>query len=271
MITSLQNSRVKHVVRLRQRGYRDSEKCTVIEGVRECRQALRSGFQPVEAFICPDVIDAAETADIAAQLEGLARSGHTRILNVSAAVFAKMAYRGDTGGLLLVVPYWPCHLSDLPQTAVPFFVVVENVEKPGNFGALLRTADAAGVDGVIACYHGGAAATDLFNPNVIRASLGAVFTIPVAVAPTVEALAWLHSQAISIVAATPDAATRYTAVDMTGATAVVIGSEAYGLTELWLDAAAWRVRIPMFGSVDSLNLSVSTALLLYEVVRQRHL
>jgi TrmH family RNA methyltransferase len=142
--------------------------------------------------------------------------------------------------------------------------VVEAAEKPGNVGAILRTADAAGVQGVIVC--GGA---DLHNPNVVRASLGTIFTVPVAEATTAETLAWLHSHGVQIVATTPAATLRYTAADLTAPTAIVVGSEAEGLSAAWLDAADVCVYIPMHGEADSLNLSASTAILLYEVVRQR--
>lgn len=268
-ISSLQNARVKQVVKLRTRRHRDAERLTAVEGVREIRQALDRGMVPIEAFYCPQIADPAETADSLRRLEQLAAGGDTTLLEVTPDVYAKIAYRGDSGGLLLIVAYWPCRLDDLPQPTAPFFAVVENVEKPGNFGALLRTADAAGVDGVIACTRAGSAGTDIFNPNVIRASLGAVFTVPVAVATTDETISWLNRRGVQIVAATPIATTRYTAVDMRGGTAVVVGSEADGLTSPWLKAAHRQVVIPMQGSVDSLNLSVSIALLLYEVVRQR--
>ena len=142
--------------------------------------------------------------------------------------------------------------------------MIDRPEKPGNLGAILRTADAAGVDGVIVC--GG---VDLHNPNVVRASLGALFTVPVAEAGAAEAIAWFTAHGIRIIATTPDAVTRYTAVDLTGPVAVVMGSEAEGLSAPWLAAADERVMIPMAGAVDSLNLATSTALLLYEVVRQR--
>jgi TrmH family RNA methyltransferase len=162
----------------------------------------------------------------------------------------------------LVIPYLDVSLAHLPQRPPQFFTVVEAAEKPGNVGAILRTADAAGVHGVILC--GGA---DLHNPNVVRASLGALFTVPVAEASSAETLAWLRSQGVQIVAATPDATLRYTDIDYTRPTAMVMGSEAFGLSRTWLDAAAALVYIPMHG--DSLNLSASTAILLYEVLRQR--
>jgi TrmH family RNA methyltransferase len=187
-------------------------------------------------------------------------------VEVSPDVFARIAVRGESGGILLVIPYTSLALTSLPLSKTPFLVVVEGAEKPGNVGAILRTADAAGVDGLILCSGG----TDLENPNVIRASLGTRFTVPVAEAPTADVIAWLRQHQISTVAATPDAPVRYTDVDLTTPVAIITGSEAQGLSDQWLKAADLRVSIPMFGAADSLNLATSTALMLYEVVRQRH-
>ena len=175
--------------------------------------------------------------------------------------------REDSGGILLVLPYLNTELGRLVLPASPLLVVVENVEKPGNLGAILRTADAAGVDGVIAC--GGTGSTDVHNPNVVRASLGTLFTVPVAEATTPATILWLRTRGIRIVAATPEGATLYIESDLRGPLAIVLGSEAQGLTQAWLDAADTRVVIPMAGQSDSLNLSASTAILLYEAVRQR--
>ena len=148
--------------------------------------------------------------------------------------------------------------------------MVENAEKPGNLGAILRTADAAGVDGLIACHSPGqAAGTDVHNPNTVRASLGTIFSVPLAEATSEQAIAWLHSRGIRIAAATPEGATLYTDSDLCGPLAIVLGSEAHGLTRPWLDAADVRIFIPMHGQADSLNLAASAAILLYEAVRQR--
>jgi TrmH family RNA methyltransferase len=298
-ITSLQNPHIKDVVRLANRRHRDEARQTVVEGVREVAQALRSGVVPVEAYLCPELLEVSQTAaevattGEAADLTRIVRQwtagAQTSVYEVTPAVFAKMAYRSESGGILLVVPYRQTSLDKLPRTPNPFLVVVVEAEKPGNLGAILRTADAAGVDGLILpqgrietgdleigrwsdweisqSEHG----TDIHNPNVIRASLGAYFTVPVAVAPAEEVIAWLGTQGIAIVATTPAVETLYTAVDMTGPVAIVMGSEAHGLSQAWLEAADALVRIPMFGKVDSLNLSAATALLLYEVVRQRTL
>lgn len=263
-ITSPANPRIKNVVRLAtNRRHRDETRQTVVEGSREVRRCLGAGVVPSEVYLCPELVTPTD-ADIADRLSQLAIR-NSQLFTVSPDVFAKIAVRGDSGGILLVIPYTQTELSTLSLPANPFLVVVEGAEKPGNVGAILRTADAAGVDGLILCAGG----TDLHNPNVIRASLGTRFTVPVAEAPTTEVIIWLKERGIRAVAATPGAATRYTSADLTGSVAVVTGSEADGLSAAWLAAADATVTIPMRGVADSLNLATSTALLLYEVVRQR--
>jgi TrmH family RNA methyltransferase len=237
--------------------------------VREVRLALGRGVVPVEAYICPELIDGAEAEAAARHLVTIGGTGMSEVFYVSPEVFARMAYRGQSGGLLMVIAYRKLTLDDLQFRAAPFLVVVEEAEKPGNLGAVLRTADAAGVDAVIAPTPPDGKGTDLHNPNVLRASLGAYFTVPTVAAGNAESIAWLRGRGIAIVAATPTAEALYTETDLTGPVAVAIGSEAWGLSETWLAAADRRVRIPMAGLVDSLNLSASAALLMYEVVRQR--
>ncbi|HFE66584.1 MAG TPA: RNA methyltransferase, partial [Chloroflexi bacterium] len=188
---------------------------------------------------------------------------------VTPTVFAKMAYRGQSGGLLMVIPYLTRPLNDIPLSPTPFLVVIEGGEKPGNLGAILRTADAAGVDGVIISEDETRRGTDVHNPNAIRASLGALFSVPVAAAAADEVIAWLRRQFIHVAITTPDATEVYTSVNLSGPIALVMGSEAHGLSAAWFDAADVQLTIPMFGLVDSLNLSVATAVILYEVIRQR--
>ncbi len=265
-ITSLQNGRIKHVVKLNQRRYRDAQQLTMVEGVREVSRALAGGIVPQEAFFCPELLPAeAETA--VSRLHALAQENRTQLFEVTTAVFAKMAYRSDSGGLLVTIPYLPAALDRLPIPPAPLLAIIEGAEKPGNVGAVLRTADGAGIHGVILSSDG--PSTDLHNPNVIRASLGTLFSVPVAVADNATILHWLHQHHIQIVAAAPAAAEPYTAVDFTQPTAIVAGSEAQGLSPFWLSNAQRHIRIPMHGIADSLNLSISVALLLYEAVRQR--
>lgn len=262
-ITSPHNTRIKAVTRLGKRGERAERQQTAVEGVREISRALAAGIVPVEAYVCPELVGPA-LREVVAQLEELDAARRTHLFTVTPAVFARLAVREESGGVLLVIPFLDVTLAHLPQRPPQFFTVIEGAEKPGNVGAILRTADAAGVHGVVVC--GG---VDLHNPNVVRASLGTIFTVPVAESTSAEALNWLRRQGVQIVAATPDATLRYTDANLTVPTAIVMGSEAHGLSRAWLDAADVRVRVPMHGEADSLNLSASTAILLYEVVRQR--
>ncbi len=268
-LSSTQNSRIKELAKLSKRRTRDRQRLTLVEGTRECARALAQGITPVEAYVCPPLVDGDAATTVIAPLDGLVRAGRTRRFDLTPALYAKVAYRGDSGGVLLVIPYVETSLDALPPAANPFYAVVEGVEKPGNLGAILRTADAAGVDGVIICHTPDRPATDLHNPNVVRASLGALFSVPVAEAATDDVLLWLKTRGIALIAATPEATVRYTDVPMTGPVAVALGSEAAGLSDSLLAAAGQRVVIPMVGIIDSLNLATSTALLLYEVVRQR--
>ena len=268
-ISSPQNNRIKEILKLSKRRQRDERRVTVVEGIREVARALRTGVVPHEVFLCPELIAGIEAEQVAGQLYQLEVNQVVQLFEVTGEVFARMAYRGDSGGILITVPYVTRALNELPLTERPFFAVVEGVEKPGNLGAILRTADGAGVDGVIVCHAPGQATTDVHNPNVVRASLGTLFSIPVVEATTADALRWLHENRIAPVAATPDAADSYTTVDLRGGVAIVTGSEADGISDAWRDAAEMQVSIPMRGIADSLNLSTSTALMLYEVVRQR--
>lgn len=274
LITSLQNQRIKNVVKLRQRRQRDVQRLTVVEGARETLRALQQGIVPQEAFICPELVAEEEAKTAVSLLHQLLQSfGSAQdkppIHEVTPDVFAKMAYREDSGGLLLIIPYWERTLDELLLPSRPsFLVVIEGAEKPGNLGAILRTADAAGADGVILT-DGAADSTDLHNPNVVRASLGTIFSVPVVSDSNAHVIHWLRQHGIQIITTTPAAATRYTAVDLTAPVAIVMGSEAHGLSNEWLNAADQQVMIPMHGIADSLNLSVAAALLLYEVVRQR--
>jgi len=264
LISSLQNPRVKEVVHLSKRSRRDAQRETVVEGVRESALALDAGITPRVSFVCPELIADEHARRIVARLERLDNAHRSQMFEVTTEVFAKLAVRADSGGILLVIPYVECSLDELRFRGAPFVIVVEEAEKPGNLGAILRTADAAGADAVIAC--GGA---DIHNPNVVRASLGALFTVPIVQTTSQDALSWLHSHGIHIIAASPAAELSYFGMGMTGATALAFGSEAEGLSSLWLQSADHLVRIPMHGRVDSLNLSASAAILAYEVVRQR--
>ncbi|MFZ1770288.1 MAG: RNA methyltransferase [Caldilinea sp.] len=267
MTTHLTNPHSFHfreALKLEKRSERAQRQLTLVEGVREVSRALAAGIVPVKAFICPALVDLAALNEVVAQLVHLDAERRCHLFTVTPELFAKLAVREESGGIVLVIPYLDASLEHLPQRSPSFFAVIDRPEKPGNLGAILRTADAAGVDGVIVC--GGA---DLHNPNVVRASLGTLFTAPVAEANEEAALAWLRHSGVRLVGAMPDATLRYTAADLTGPVAIVMGSEAEGLSPLWAESVDERVTIPMFGQADSLNLATATALLLYEVVRQR--
>ena len=264
-IASVHNARIKELLKLDKRAERTQRRLTLVEGTREASRALAAGVVPVEAYLCPQLAVGPETETLRADLERLARERAVRLFTVTPEVFARLAVREESGGIVLVIPYVTTALPALPLRQPPFLAIVDRPEKPGNLGAILRTADAAGVDGVIVC--GG---TDVHNPNVVRASLGTLFTVRVAEAPAAETVRWLRAHAIRVVVADPAAPRRYTDVDLTGPVAIVAGSEAQGLDPVWLAAADEQVTIPMFGQVDSLNLATSMALLLYEVIRQRN-
>jgi RNA methyltransferase, TrmH family len=264
-ITSPQNQRIKDVVKLGKRGTRDSLRLTVVEGIRECSLALAAGKHPQQVFLCPPILQDAHSS---LRDTLLAAGVNPRdIFEVTRDVFAKLAYRGESGGIVLVLPYFARGLQDLHLPTQPLLLVLEGIEKPGNLGAILRTADAAGVHGVIVT----AGATDIHNPNAIRASLGAIFTVPVVEASSVEAAAFLHSHQIHMVAATPHAEALYWDINLRDPVAIILGSEAEGLSQAWLDHAQSHVRLPMYGAVDSLNLSTATSVILYEALRQRSL
>ncbi|MEZ4659303.1 MAG: RNA methyltransferase [Caldilineaceae bacterium] len=268
-ITSVQNARVKECLKLEKRRQRDAQQLTVVEGAREVLRALESGIVPPEAFICASLVNTPEAQQASALLHKLDDARQTRLYEVTPAVFEKLAYRGESGGIVLVIPYVARTLAELALGAPPFVTVIEGAEKPGNLGAILRTADAAGVDAVIVCTAEGQSGLDLHNPNVVRASLGTLFTVPVAQDSSTAVQQWLREHNIQIVVTSPDAKALYTSIDLRRPTAVVMGSEADGLSPSWFAAADQQVQIPMHGRADSLNLSTATALLLYEVVRQR--
>jgi TrmH family RNA methyltransferase len=259
-VASPANPRLKKACRLRDRRHRDDSGLMIVEGCREIRLAVESGCRPRELFFCRDRFTGAETDILDA-----CRAAGADLVECEPAAFEKIAYRDHPEGLLAVVPMARRTLSDLSIPDHALLVVVEAIEKPGNLGTILRTADAAGVHGVVVCDR----CTDLGNPNVVRASLGTLFTVPVAEASSAEAVRWLRDRGVRILAATPHAATLYTRADMTRGTAIALGSEQDGLSDTWLQAADECVRIPMLGRADSLNVSASATLLLYEAVRQR--
>mgnify|MGYP003586379424 CR=1 FL=1 len=261
-ITSLQNPRVKEVVKLSRRSHRDDAGLLLVEGYREVKRALDNGWKPAEFYFCPSLYLGKNEPAVVEQ----ARAAGAALYECSDTVFAKMAYRDRPEGLLAVGPQVRRSLADLRlRSSPPLVVAAEAIEKPGNLGTILRTADAAGVDAVIVCDR----CTDVNNPNVVRASIGTLFSLPVVEASSEEAFAWFRRNGLQTVAASPHAEQEYTAVDFTRGTAFIVGSEQYGLSERWMAGADVKVRIPMLGQADSLNVAAATTILLFEAVRQR--
>ncbi len=261
VLTSMQNPKVKQALRLRKRSDRDETGLMLIEGYREILRALEGGHPLHMLFYSPSLFLGHNEP---ALLERAAAAG-AALLPCSATVLSRLAYRDRPEGLLAVAPQVRRTLSDIPLSSAPLLLVAEAIEKPGNLGTMLRSADAAGANGVVVCDR----CTDVNNPNVVRASLGTLFSVPVAEASSEETLDWLRVHRIRAVAASPHAQQEFTAVDLTGGVAFVVGTEQYGLSERWMKAADIQVRIPMLGRADSLNVAAATTLLLYEAVRQR--
>ncbi|HET9411892.1 MAG TPA: RNA methyltransferase [Candidatus Saccharimonadales bacterium] len=261
IITSKQNPAVKFLLSLRQRREREQSGLTLVDGFEELLCALDAGVRIKTLYYCPELMGGTDQTKLLARLT----ADGVEAVECSRPVFEKVAYREGPDGWLAIVPAPKTDLQNLALKPNPFILICESVEKPGNLGAMLRTADAAGADAVISV----SAVTDWGNPNVIRASKGAVFAVPVANASPQEALAWLRRNKIAVIASTPDTDTLFTTPDLTGGVALTVGSEKYGHSDAWLGEADTRVRIPMAGKVNSLNVATSAALLLYEAVRQR--
>lgn len=225
----------------------------LVEGYDELTLALSSGLKPQSLLTAPELVS--RSIDIS----------QADVTTVTRAVFEKISYRDNPDGWLGIFPIPQTTLEDLKLSASPLVIVAESVEKPGNLGAILRTADAAHVDALLVCDP----RVDLWNPNVVRASRGAVFTVPTVEVDSQTALAWLKSKGMRVLAATPSAEVLYTDIDLKESVAIAVGTEDEGLTDFWMQNADLKVRIPMMGEVNSLNVSIATALITYEVVRQR--
>jgi RNA methyltransferase, TrmH family len=298
-ITSPANPRIKQLVALRRRRERERAAVTLVEGLAEVRLALAAGVRPRALYYCPELSssggydlggagtslrpdhadtdslhpdhsgsDSLRLDDPGSDSQNLASEVATHggeVIRVTRPVFEKISYREGPDGWLAVVPAIEASLTHLDVPDNPLVMVCAGLEKPGNLGAILRTADAAGVAAVIAADP----VTDWGNPNVVRASKGTVFSVPVASGTSAEVLDWIAATNLKVVAATPDARQLITEADLTGPMAIAVGAEQTGLTTEWLDRADLRVRIPMFGRADSLNVSTSAAIVTYEAVRQR--
>lgn len=260
-IASAANPRVKAVAKLRDRRERERTGLTIVDGGREVCRALDAGVAVTEAFVCQPLV---RSVDARAAVDALGAAG-VRITTVSAIVFDRIAFGDRAEGIVAVLRAPGTDLATLRLPPEPLIVVLEAVEKPGNLGAALRSADGAGVDALLAAN----VVTDVFNPNAIRASLGTAFTVPIGAGSTPEVLAFLRGNDVRIVAARTDATTDYTEADLRGPVAIAFGSEAGGLSPAWSDSDVTAVRLPMLGAADSLNVSVAAAVLLYEARRQR--
>ncbi len=253
-ITSLQNPKVKQIVKLREdKRQRQRDGLMLVEGYDELTLAVSAGLKPQTLLTAPEL--ATRTIDIP----------EAESLTVTRDVFEKMSYRDNPDGWLGIFPIPKTSLEEIKLSDPALVIVAESIEKPGNLGAILRTADAAHVDVVIVCDP----RVDIWNPNVVRASRGAIFTVPTVEAENSNALAWLRSREMRILAATPSADALYTTVDLRDPIAIAVGTEDEGLTDFWMQNADIKVKIPMMGKVNSLNVSIATALITYEAVRQR--
>ena len=289
-VTSAQNPKIKNLLLLQEKSKaRREQGLFVVEGRRELEHCLEGGFEIRTLFYCPEIAEEGVVSKISGhprpdKREGPAgvASGRGRseaeaifdtipsaakplVIEIPEQIYRKVAYRESTEGIIAEVAYKSLKLEDLKLPENPLIVVLESVEKPGNLGAVLRSADAAGADAVLICDP----LTDLYNPNLIRASIGAVFTVPTVAVSSEDAIAFLKAKNIQILTAQLQDSSLYYDVDMRKGTAIVMGTEATGLTNPWRQAASAHIRIPMLGRLDSLNVSVSAAILLFEAVRQR--
>lgn len=256
-ITSTKNARIQHLVKLGKPRLRKEQGVFVIEGRKEIEKAFMAGYQMVTVFYCPDLINLQEVEKYTGQAG--------EVFSVSREVFAKISYRDESGGLVVISKPKSHQLHDIHLHENPLIIVLESVEKPGNLGAILRTADAAGVDALIVCDT----QTDLYNPNVIRSGLGCLFTVPVATGTSDEVIGWLRDNRIAIFCTELNASLPYHTVDFGQPSAIVMGTESTGLTQKWLQASDQNIIIPMSGVADSLNVSVSAAVVVFEALRQR--
>ena len=264
-LTSPQNPRIKQAIHLRERKERDQSDTFLIEGYRELLRAIEQKQKIETLFISPELFLGENEGKL---IEKIAQQG-AQIFQCPKNLFQKISYRDRPDGLLGIAKQFHLTFKDLKRTfkteQAPLLVIAEAIEKPGNLGTILRSSDAVGVDGVIVCDR----CTDIFNPNVVRASVGTLFTIPVLEAEGQKTLSWLKEQGIYILAATPSATQVFTEIDMTKPLAIAVGTEQLGLSKLWMESADLQVKIPMHGVADSLNVAMATTLLLYEANRQR--
>jgi len=257
LITSTQNSKIKNILLLEKARERKKQNTFILEGVKELTLALEGGYTVNSVFFCPEIIDATSLLRLV--------KNENILIPVHQSVFEKIAYRESTGGIVALIEQRNHTLDQVKLSQNPLVLIVEAVEKPGNLGALLRTADAAGVDAVVICDP----QTDFYNPNVIRSSVGCVFTKQLASASSTETITWLKRNGIKIYCTYLSAAEHYHQIDFTSPSAIVMGTEATGLSDLWIENADANIIIPMLGKIDSMNVSTAAAVVIFEAKRQR--
>jgi len=256
-ITSAQNPKIKNIIALEKARERKKQNLLIIEGLKELSLAAEGGYQINSVFFCPDIISEQSLLKIVKK-ENL-------LIPVEKNVFEKIAYRESTGGIIALAQQKEHTLSSIKLSANPLLLILEAVEKPGNLGAILRTADAAGVDGVIICDP----QTDFYNPNVIRSSVGCVFTKQIAAASSEETINWLKQNDISIYCTYLQASKPYHLTDYSKPCAIVMGTESTGLSDSWVKRSDANIIIPMQGKIDSMNVSTAAAVVVFEAKRQR--
>jgi TrmH family RNA methyltransferase len=257
IITSSQNPKIKNILALEKARERKKQNVLIIEGIKELSLAMMGGYKVNSVFFCPEIIEEKE-------LLRIVKNEHLMI-PVQQAVFEKIAYRESTGGIVALAEQKEHKLDHIQLTPDPLLLILEGVEKPGNLGAILRTADAAGVDAVVICDP----QTDFYNPNVIRSSVGCVFTKQVAAATSAETIAWLRKNNIRIFNTYLQASKPYHQIDFTVPSAIVMGTEATGLSDVWVKSGDANIIIPMQGKIDSMNVSTAAAVVVFEAKRQR--
>jgi len=260
-ITSLQNPGIKFARSLRVRNKREKSGLTLLEGYRAVSRSFECEIEFQDCYFCPSLFLGENEMPL---LEKISKKG-AKVVEVTEDVLKKIAYRDRPEGIIAVVKTKKHILDDIPVKENGLYIIAEAIEKPGNLGSILRSADASGVDGVIVCDK----CTDIYNPNVITASTGALFSVPIAEASSEETLKWIKENSISTLAATPEAKDIYYKTDLTEKIAIIVGTEQYGLTDFWKKNSDINVKIPMQGFIDSLNVATATTVILFEAARQR--
>jgi len=269
-ISSPQNPRIKGLVKLRDRKTREAEGLLLIEGGREILRALSAGVRVEECYFCPEELsdDGRQILGSIAGANGVSQANPAKLFKVTKAAFAKAAMREGSDGVIVIAKRAARSLAALSTSGKPLLLAVEGVEKPGNLGAILRTADAIGIEGVVVLDD----RCDVFSPNVIRASIGAVFHVPVVAASQEEFSSYCRARSLRVFgAALADRAVNYTQADFSSGSVILCGSEAHGLSDYWMQHADELIKIPMNGVGDSLNVSVAAAVIAFEAARQRRL